>query len=93
MVGGVALVFQLICRFHRYWAYSQSPKSSSRWSPAFKWKSVLSVSSFSFTHAETAVKMGGVCLTFTQTGVIKQVCRAWAIAKSRTRLGEISSSS
>ena len=29
----------------------------------------------------------------TQTGMIKWVCRGWAIAKSRTRVSEISSSS
>ena len=40
------LVFQLVCCFHRYWAYSASPQSGSRWSPAFKMEPVLSVSSF-----------------------------------------------
>ena len=39
------------------------------------------------------VKMGRGCLTFTWTGMIKQVSRGWAIAKSRTRVSEISSSS
>ena len=39
----------------------------------------------------TAVKMGRG--TFTWTGVIKQVCRGWAVTKSRTRVSEISSSS
>ena len=91
--AGECLVFQLVCCFYRYWAYNQSQQSSPRWNPAFKMEPVLSDSSFSFTRAETAVKLGGGCLTFTQTGMIKQVCRSWAIAKSRTRVSEISSSS
>ena len=40
-----------------------------------------------------AVKMGVGCLTFTQTGMMKRVCRGWAIAKSRTSVSEISSNS
>ena len=35
----------------------------------------------------------GDAWTFTQTGMIKQVCRGWAVAKSRARVSEISSSS
>ena len=46
-----------------------------------------------FECVGTAVKMVGGCLTFTQTGMIKQVCRGQAIAKSRTRVSEINSSS
>ena len=46
-----------------------------------------------FTHTGRAVKMGRGCLTFTQTGTIKQVCEGWAVAKSKTRVSEISSSS
>ena len=46
-----------------------------------------------FEYVGTEVKMGGGCLTFTQTGMIKQVCRGWAIAKSRTKATEIRSSS
>ena len=42
---------------------------------------------------EQQSRWGGGCLTFTWTGMIKQVCRGWAIAKSRTRVSEISSSS
>ena len=45
-----------------------------------------------FECARTAIKMGGECLTFTQTGMIKQVCRGQAVAKSRTRASEIRSS-
>ena len=39
----------------------------------------------------TAVKMARGCLTW--TGMIKQVCRGWVIAKSRTRGSEINSNS
>ena len=45
-----------------------------------------------FEYVGTEVKMGGGCLTFTQTGMIKQVCRGQVIAKSRTRMSEINSS-
>ena len=38
-------------------------------------------------------RWGGGCLTFTQTGMIKQVCRGLAVAKSRTKVSEIISSS
>ena len=34
--------------------------------------------------------MGRMVPTLTWTGMIKQVCRGWAIAKSRTRVSEIS---
>ena len=45
-------------------------------------------------HAGTAVKMGRGYLNFAhRIGVIKQVCRGRAIAKWRTMVGEISSSS
>ena len=37
----------------------------------------------------TALKMGRGCLAW--TGMIKQVCRGWEIAKSRTRVSEINS--
>ena len=40
---------------------------------------------------EQQSRWGGGCLTLTQIGMIKQVCRGWAIAKSRTRIGEITS--
>ena len=46
-----------------------------------------------FTHEGRAVKMGVGSLTFTQTGMIKRVCRGWAIAKSRTRVSKINFSS
>ena len=36
-------------------------------------------------------RWGGGCLVFIWTGTIKQVCRVWAIAKSRTRVSEIKS--
>ena len=39
---------------------------------------------------EQESRWGEGCLTFTQTGMIKQVCRGRAIAKSRTRVSEIS---
>ena len=39
------------------------------------------------------VKTGGGYLIFTRTFMIKQICRGLAIAKSRTRVSEISSSS
>ena len=38
-------------------------------------------------------RLRGWCLTLTRTDMIKQVCRGWVIAKSRTRVSEISSSS
>ena len=38
-------------------------------------------------------KQRGYRVFYTWTGMIKQVCRGWAIAKSRTRVSEISSSS
>ena len=44
-------------------------------------------------HIGTVVKMGRGMPDFIQTGMIKQVCRGWAIAKSRTRVSEINSSS
>ena len=37
----------------------------------------------------TALKMERGCLAW--TGMIKQVCRGWAIANSRTRVSETSS--
>ena len=39
----------------------------------------------------TAVKMGRGCLAW--TGMIRQVFRGWVVAKSRTRVSEINSSS
>ena len=45
-----------------------------------------------FTRRGTTVKAGeGECLAW--TGMINQVCRGWRIAKSRTRVSEINSSS
>jgi len=45
-----------------------------------------------FMSMGTAVQDGGGgCLAW--TGMIKQVCRGWTIAKSRTRVSEINSSS
>ena len=38
---------------------------------------------------EQQSKWGGGCLAW--TGVIKQVCRGWAIAKSKARVSEIDS--
>ena len=46
-----------------------------------------------FMHAGIWLRQQGGCLTFTQTGMIKQVCRGQVIAKSRTRMSEINSSS
>ena len=40
---------------------------------------------------EQQSRWGGECLIFTQTGMIKQVCRAWAIANSLTRVSELKS--
>ena len=40
---------------------------------------------------EQQSRWGGECLIFTQTGTIKQVCRAWAIANSLTRVSELKS--
>ena len=49
--GWGGLVFQLVCRFHRYcfkvYSLAQRPQSGPRWSPAFKMELVLSVSPFS----------------------------------------------
>jgi len=42
---------------------------------------------------EQQSRQGVGCLTFTGADMIKQVCRDWAIAKSRARVSEISSSS
>ena len=46
-----------------------------------------------FLRVGTVVKTGRGCLTFTRAGMIKQACRGRAIAKSRTRVSETSSSS
>ena len=46
------LLFQLVCHFHRYWAYSSKSTVCSRMESCFQ-EPVLSVSSFRRTDAET----------------------------------------
>ena len=48
---------------------------------------------FFFCEREQQSRWEGGCLIFTWTGMIKQVCKSWAVAKSRAWVSEISSSS